>query len=348
MNDATPAIRTASLTRRYDDVVALDGVDLTVEPGSVVGLLGHNGAGKTTLVRILTTLLQPTDGTAEVCGFDVTASPTEVRARIGLTGQYVAVDEALTGRENIELVARLLGLPPAQVRARAGELLAELGLDDHGDRLARRYSGGLRRRLDLAASLVSRPEVLFLDEPTTGLDPTSRQQLWESISQLARSGTTVLLTTHYLEEADRLADRIVLIDQGAIVAEGTPWELKRRVGGYMIDLTLADTGERDRAAQALQTLATAPPAASGERRLSVPIADTETVLPALRSLDAAGVTVAGLEVHTPTLDDVFAAITGQAAERESTQGSDDPTAHERTAARRGPQRRRRAGGRQRA
>ncbi|MEX1209117.1 MAG: ATP-binding cassette domain-containing protein [Acidimicrobiia bacterium] len=310
-----PAIRTEALTRSYDDIEALRGVDISVDAGSVVGLLGHNGAGKTTLVRILTTLLRPTSGTAEVCGFDVTAAPNEVRACIGLTGQQVAVDDDLTGRENIEMVALLLGLPRAQVRTRADELLTQLGLADHADRLARHYSGGLRRRLDLAASLVSRPQVLFLDEPTTGLDPTSRQELWAAISSLARSGTTVLLTTHYLEEADRLADQIVLIDRGSIVAEGTPLELKRRIGGYTIDLTLAGADERDRASEALASLAAAPPMPSGERGLSVPIADTETVLPALRSLDAANVTIHGLEVHTPTLDDVFVAITGDVAKR---------------------------------
>jgi len=312
----TPAIRTEALTRRYDDVTALRGIDLTVGSGSVVGLLGHNGAGKTTLVRILTTLLRPSRGRAQVCGFDVTAAPTEVRARIGLTGQYVAIDDDLTGRENVEMVARLLGLSGAQARHLADELLTQLGLADDADRLARHYSGGMRRRLDLAVSLVSRPEVLFLDEPTTGLDPTSRQDLWGAIARLASTGTTVLLTTHYLEEADRLADRIVLIDRGAIVAEGTPAELKRRIGGYMIDLTLADDAERDRAAQALAAQATSAPTPAGERRLSVPIADTQTVLPALRSLDAAEVTVTGLDVHTPTLDDVFVTITGEAAARE--------------------------------
>jgi len=334
-----PAIQTESLTHRYGDVEALTDVDLTVEAGSVVGLLGHNGAGKTTLVRILTTLLRPTRGTAQVCGFDVIAASNEVRARIGLTGQYAAVDDDLTGQENLKMVARLLGLPAAQVRSRSRELLDQLGLVNHADRLARHYSGGLRRRLDLAASLVSRPQVLFLDEPTTGLDPTSRQELWAAISSLARSGTTVLLTTHYLEEADRLADRIVLIDRGSIVADGTPSELKRRIGGYMIDLTLAGPEDRDRASGALASLSTAPPTPFGERGLSVPIADTETVLPALRSLGTAEVTIEGLEVHTPTLDDVFVAITGEAAERDPTGQPDQPT--DRTT-RRGSRRRRRA------
>ncbi len=257
------AIEVEGVSKAYGDVRALAGFELRAEAGTVLGLLGPNGAGKTTAVRVLTTLLEPDAGSARVLGLDVVADASRLRARIGMAGQYAAVDENLTGRENLELVGRLYRRSRAEARARAGELLERFDLADAGDRLAREYSGGMRRRLDLAAALVNDPEVLFLDEPTTGLDPRSRLALWETIEARVAAGTTVLLTTQYLEEADRLADRIAVIDHGRVIAEGTATELKNRVGGHRIEVALEDAGQAGAAVAALASVAAEPPVADG-------------------------------------------------------------------------------------
>ena len=293
---------------------ALDGLSLAVEPGRVYGLLGPNGAGKTTLIRVLATLLVPDGGTARVAGIDVRRHPEQVRARIGLAGQYAAVDEYLTGRENLEMVGRLYGLPRQVARRRTGELLERIGLTGAADRQARTYSGGMRRRLDLAASLVGRPQVLFLDEPTTGLDPAGRRELWALIGDLVQSGTTVLLTTQYLEEADRLADRIAVIDHGRLVSEGTGDQLKDRVGGAVLELTVPD-GDPARALWALRAMGAEDPTDDRHHgKILVPAPDgAATLAEVLRRLDAVGVTPEDVTLRKPTLDDVFLALTGHAA-----------------------------------
>jgi ABC-2 type transport system ATP-binding protein len=294
-------------------VRALDGLDLTVE-GGVYGLLGPNGAGKTTLIRVLTTLLPADAGSARVAGVDVRRHPDQVRARIGLAGQSAAVDDHLTGRENVEMVGRLYGLPRRQARRRAGEVLERIGLTGAADRQVKTYSGGLRRRLDLAACLVGRPRVLFLDEPTAGLDPASRRDLWELIGELVDTGATVLLTTQYLEEADQLADRIAVIDHGRLVGEGTPGQLKDRVGGAVLELTVPD-GHRARARWALRTMQAEDPADDQHRgRIVLPAPDGPgTLSQALRRLEAAGVIPEDVALRKPTLDDVFLALTGHRA-----------------------------------
>ncbi|UGS33917.1 ATP-binding cassette domain-containing protein [Capillimicrobium parvum] len=311
----TAAIETDDLQKRYGDVRALDGVSLSVDQGSVLGVLGPNGAGKTTAVRILTTLLRPDGGSARVLGLDVVREAAELRRRIGLAGQYAAVDEALTGQENLELFGRLYRLSRAEARTRARDLLERFSLEDAGSRLVGTYSGGMRRRLDLGAALVARPEVLFLDEPTTGLDPRSRLGLWETIRDRVAGGTTVLLTTQYLEEADHLADRIVVIDHGRVIAEGTGSELKDRVGGAMLEVRLADPDEHAEAAIAALVDVTAerPAIRDGVLRAAVSRQDG-TVVDALRRLDDAGVAVDDLTLRRPTLDDVFLTLTGHAAE----------------------------------
>jgi ABC-2 type transport system ATP-binding protein len=305
-------------------VRALDGLSLAVAPGGIYGLLGPNGAGKTTLIRVLTTLLQPDEGTARVAGVDVRHNPAEVRAQIGLAGQSAAVDEVLTGRENVELVGRLYGLSRGQARRRAIEVLERIRLLEAADRQVKTYSGGMRRRLDLAASLVGRPRVLFLDEPTAGLDPASRRDLWALIGDLVDTGTTVLLTTQYLEEADRLADRIAVIDHGRLVGEGTGDQLKDRVGGAVLELTVPER-DRPRTLQALRGVG-GQDRTNDQRRgkvvLPAPHGPT-TLAQALRRLDTAGVTPEDMALRKPTLDDVFLALTGHLGTTSSGNGHDN-------------------------
>jgi ABC-2 type transport system ATP-binding protein len=310
------AILVEGLQKRFGSNTALAGVDLTVPEGSVLGLLGPNGAGKTTVVRILTTLLQPDGGRAEVAGIDVLREPDRVRAVIGLTGQYAAVDEYLTGFENLEMVGRLYRLGRQESRSRAQELLERFDLTDAASRPAKTYSGGMRRRLDIAASLIARPRVLFLDEPTTGLDPRSRLGMWEFIADLATGGTTILLTTQYLEEADRLADRMVVIDRGRVIARGTADELKAQVGGQRLELTVSSAAELTDAVRLLTPLAAGDPHADEQtRRVSVPVrGGTDALAEALRLLAGSGVEVLDVGLRRPDLDDVFLSLTGHAAE----------------------------------
>jgi len=306
------------LRKSYGKTLALDGLDLRVEEGTILGLLGPNGAGKTTVVRILTTLLSPDAGRAEVAGLDVVRQADELRSRIGLTGQYAAVDEYLTGRENLEMVGRLYHLPKKVARRRADELLERFDLVDAASRLVKTYSGGMRRRLDLSASLVFSPPVLFLDEPTTGLDPRSRIAMWDIIGELVSGGTTLLLTTQYLDEADRLADRICVVDAGRVIAEGTSGELKARVGGERLEVTLEQEDGLEDAARVLERYAHADGGVrvDTERRyLVATVAGGAGLLAAVvRDLDAARVRVDELGLHRPTLDDVFLTLTGRAAE----------------------------------
>jgi ABC-2 type transport system ATP-binding protein len=324
-----PAIRADGVRHAFGDVVALDGLDLEVEAGTVFGLLGPNGAGKTTLVRILATLLRPTAGRAHVLGHDVVAEPLAVRRRIGLAGQFAAVDEELTGRENVEMVGRLYRLSRAQARARAGEVLERFGLTEAADRRVSTYSGGMRRRLDLGASLVGRPPVILLDEPSTGLDPRTRQELWSTVDELRREGTTVLLTTQYLEEADRLAQRIAVVDRGRIAAVGTAAQLKATVATGMLVVRVAHPAATPDAATALGDLAAgdapAVDAAAGEIRLAV--ADPGAAAEAVRRLDARRLHIASVELQQPSLDDVFFSLTGRRAEDGS-----DPERQEQEAA----------------
>jgi ABC-2 type transport system ATP-binding protein len=312
----TDAILVEGLQKRFGSNTALAGVDLTVPEGSVLGLLGPNGAGKTTVVRILTTLLTPDAGRAEVAGIDVLREPDRVRAAIGLTGQYAAVDEYLTGFENLEMVGRLYRLGKRESRTRAQELLERFDLTDAASRPAKTYSGGMRRRLDIAASLIARPRVLFLDEPTTGLDPRSRLGMWEFIADLAGGGTTILLTTQYLEEADRLADRMVVIDRGRVIARGTADELKAQVGGQRLELTVGSAAELADAVRLLTPLAAGDPRADEQtRRLSVPVrGGTDALADALRLLAGSGVAVLDVGLRRPDLDDVFLSLTGRATE----------------------------------
>jgi ABC-2 type transport system ATP-binding protein len=322
MDDAI--VQVESLVKVFKgEVRALDGLSLTVPPGSVYSLLGPNGAGKTTLIRVLSTLLPPDQGIARVAGVDVRADPAGVRARIGRAGQSAAVDEVLTGRENVELVGRLYGLSRRQARQRASEVLERIRLAEVADRQVRTYSGGMRRRLDLAASLVGRPQVLFLDEPTAGLDPASRRDLWALLGDLVDTGTTVLLTTQYLEEADRLANRIAVIDHGRLVSEGTGDELKDRVGGSVLAVTVPEV-DRDQALQALRGVGGQDPTDDHHHgKVVLPAPDgARTLTEALRRLDAADVTPEDVALHKPTLDDVFLALTGQLATTPNGNGHD--------------------------
>jgi ABC-2 type transport system ATP-binding protein len=315
------AIVTEGLRRSFGSVKAVDGVDLAAPAGTVLGLLGPNGAGKTTIVRILTTLLPPDAGSARVAGYDVVRDAAALRSVIGLAGQYAAVDENLTGSENLELVGRLYHLRAAEARRRAGEMLERFELTDAAGRTVKTYSGGMRRRLDLGASLIGRPQVLFLDEPTTGLDPRSRYALWDVIRELVNDGTTLLLTTQYLEEADRLADRICVIDVGRVIAEGTTDELKSRVGGDLLALRVTDRTAVATATEAIAGLGSGAPqvvAESGE--VSLPVTEGAAILAeVVRRLDAAGLEIADLALGRPSLDDVFLALTGHVAEA----GDDD-------------------------
>ncbi|HWC13043.1 MAG TPA: ATP-binding cassette domain-containing protein [Actinomycetota bacterium] len=315
-------IRTEGLVKRYGDVVALDGLDLTVPKASVLGLLGPNGAGKTTAVRILTTLLQPDEGLAEVAGLDVVAHPDKVRERIGLSGQTAAVDEHLTGYENLEMVGRLYHLGRARSRSRARELLDRFDLIEAADRPTKTYSGGMRRRLDLAAALVAEPDVVFLDEPTTGLDPRSRAQMWETIQDLVRAGSTVLLTTQYMEEADRLCDDIVVIDRGRKIAQGTAEELKSQIGGERIRVVLATWDDFAPAQAILDGVAVDDVQVEEQtRNLSAGVkGGVDDLRQVLQRLGDPNVAVVDIGLHRPTLDDVFLSLTGHSAEQVATNG----------------------------
>ncbi len=320
MSDVAPSIArmgdsiiARGLVKKYGDVVALDGVDLTVPTGTVLGLLGPNGAGKTTVVRILTTLLRPTAGSATVAGADVLSEPARVRRHIGLSGQYAAVDEYLTGFENLVMIGRLYHLGRRAARARARELLENFSLAESGDRPTRTYSGGMRRRLDLAGALVADPPVIFLDEPTTGLDPRGRTEMWNVIQTLVAKGTTLLLTTQYLEEADLLADEIVVIDHGKIIAQGTSDDLKREVGGERLELTLSDGSQLPEAERLLTPLGLGPPTLDvGRRTLLMPVAGGASKLAeTLRVLDGTSIALDDIGLRRPTLDDVFLSLTGR-------------------------------------
>jgi ABC transporter DrrB family efflux protein len=325
---AEPVIRVEDIAKRFGATRALAGVDLEVTEASVFGLLGPNGAGKTTLVRILTTLLTPDAGSAQVLGHDLVDDPNAVREVVALTGQFAAVDEMLTGRENLQMFGRLFGLAPATARQRADDLLERFDLADAADRRARTYSGGMRRRLDLASSMLTRPRVLFLDEPTTGLDPRSRNEIWSVVRELVRDGTTLLLTTQYLEEADQLADRIAVIDHGEVIAEGTGSELKDKVGGQILEVELVDPAERDKARAALTSIGCDEPE-PGERlaqlTLPAPRDGLEMIEDAAAALRRADIAVSDLGLRRPTLDDVFLQLTGTAS-------SDTDTANEAAAA----------------
>ena len=309
-----PAISVTGLVKSFGKVRALDGIDLAVPKGTVLGVLGPNGAGKTTTVRILATLLKPDAGSARVAGLDVVRDAGALRAQIGLAGQYAAVDEHLTGEENLVMVGRLYGMNRKAATTRARELLERFQLTDAAERVAKTYSGGMRRRLDLAAALVANPPVLFLDEPTTGLDPRSRVRLWETIEGLVADGTTVLLTTQYLDEAERLADRIAVIDRGAVIADGTADQLKDRVGGERLEVHLSDRADATRAAEALAPMSSEPPQIE-EGTVRVPVEQRNgAIMEAVRRLDDAGVVISELALRSSSLNEVFLSLTGRPAE----------------------------------
>jgi oleandomycin transport system ATP-binding protein len=307
--DTTYAIHAEGLVKRFGDTTALDGVDLAVRPGTVLGLLGPNGAGKTTAVRVLATLIRPDAGRARVGGFDVVRQPHQVRGLIGLTGQYASVDETLNGTENLLMIGRLLGLSRRAARARAAALLERFELTDAAGRAAGKYSGGMRRRLDLAASLVGDPRVLYLDEPTTGLDPRSRNEVWDIVRGLVADGVTVLLTTQYLDEADRLAGEIMVIDHGRVIATGTPADLKSRIGAQTVSVRPAFASQTNRIREAVGRVAAGPVDVSGEIVLA-PVSDPGALAKLVRDLDEHGLTVAELALRSPSLDEVFLSLTG--------------------------------------
>ncbi len=309
-------ISVSNVAKHFKKVTALDNVNLEVAQGGVTALLGPNGAGKTTLVRILTTLLKPTSGMVRVAGLDVVRDAQRLRSVIGLAGQYAAVDEVLSGRENLEMVARLYHLSKREAKARAAELLAQFDLTDAADRTLKTYSGGMRRRLDLAASLIIKPKILFLDEPTTGLDPRSRFSMWNVIRDLVRSGTTVLLTTQYLEEADQLADKVFVIDHGRIIASGTPDELKQQVGGDILELRLTSHADTEKAAAEINEFGDAVPHASTDTGVvTMPVSGGAALLvDVVRKLDVAGIKISDILLRRPSLDDVFMKLTGHGAE----------------------------------
>ena len=324
----TPAIEADGLVRTFGEVRALDGIDMVAREGTVFGLLGPNGAGKTTAIRVLSTLLRPDAGRAVVGGYDVVREPAKVRSLIGLTGQFAAVDELLSGEENLYMIGRLLGMPGSAAHARAKELLESFDLADAATKYVKTYSGGMRRRLDLAASLVGRPRFLYLDEPTTGLDPRSRLELWGMIRALVAQGTTVLLTTQYLEEADRLADEIVVIDHGKVIAAGTPQQLKTRVGGQVLQAQPADPADLPETQKILASFAEDEDGMHNDGQLvSVRINDRSALGQAVRRLDEAGIAVDDLSLRRPSLDEVFLAVTGHAADDDL----DDDTSERRSA-----------------
>ena len=324
--DSSPAVLAEGLTKRYRATVALDGFDLEVPRGSVCGLLGPNGAGKTTAIRILTTLVRPDGGRAEVDGLDVVRQAADVRARIGLVGQNAALDEVLSGRQNLVMFGRLFHLRPSDAGRRADELLERFGLDDAGNKPVKQYSGGMRRRLDLAASLILAPAVLFLDEPTTGLDPRGRNEVWDAIRALVRDGTTVLLTTQYLDEADQLSDRICVIDLGRVIANGSPTELKSSLGGDRIDLVLRNTADLGRTAELIaRVVGGEADVDTDNRRLSAPVQNrVSTLTEVLRAIEAAGIDAEDVALRRPTLDEVFLHLTGR-------RPTDDPSSAEASA-----------------
>jgi ABC-2 type transport system ATP-binding protein len=323
---AGPAIKVSGLVKTYGDVRAVDGVDLEVRTGTVLCLLGPNGAGKTTAVRVLTTLQAPDAGQIVVAGVDAVREPARLRERIGLAGQYASVDESLTGTENLVMVGRLYGMKRREAKGRAADLLARFSLSEAGDRVVKKYSGGMRRRLDLAAALVAKPPVLFLDEPTTGLDPRSRLDLWAMIEALVDDGTTVLLTTQYLDEADRLADDIAVIDNGKVIARGTPSALKQRVGGERLEVVLEDASSAPAAAAALSSMSDEDPAIDGAT-VTLPVRQrTGTIVEAVRRLGDAGVGVDDIGLRTPTMDDVFLSLTGHVAEAAEDQDEEELSA----------------------
>lgn len=321
--EPTFAIETSGLVKHFGETKAVDGVDLTVPTGGIYGLLGPNGAGKTTTIRMLATLLRPTRGTAQVLGHDVVNEADAVRRRVSLTGQFASIDEDLTGRENLVLLARLLGYSRTGSKERAGELLDAFGLVDAAKRQVKTYSGGMRRRLDIAASIVVTPDLLFLDEPTTGLDPRNRNQVWEIIRALVDNGTTVLLTTQYLDEADVLADRIAVIDEGTIIAEGTPSELKASVGSGVLNVRVRNPDQRDGAERLLsELLDVRVELGSDPRSLSARVSDAETASQAFTELSRSGVEVTDFALGQPSLDEVFLALTDRPATDEGASGGD--------------------------
>ena len=321
------AIETSGLAKSYGETRALDGIDLRIRQGSVYGLLGPNGAGKTTAIRILTTLIRPTAGTATVCGLDVVREAKQVRQKVSLTGQAASVDEELTGHENLTMVGRLLGLPWRDAKDRSTELLGAFGLEEASKRLVRTYSGGMRRRIDIAASLVVSPEVLFLDEPTTGLDPRSRNQVWDIVRRIAGEGTTVLLTTQYLEEADRLAERMAVIDHGKVIAEGTSRDLKASVGSNALHVRLAEPREQAKArAVVTKMLGNGILPGTEPTSLAVKVDSVAQAHKVLAALDKGKVQVREFTMGSPSLDDVFFAITGRPAEEKTAAGEGEEAA----------------------